>query len=80
MILMYMSTQKKQLTHDKIIILLKNKINQTDFNNAKKDILPFIIDSDAVTLWSYDQPATPYARLVANSTFKGYLKVVLLKY
>lgn len=32
--------------------LLLNKINETDFANAKADILPFIVDKQAVELWS----------------------------
>lgn len=32
--------------------LLISKINQTDFNNAKSDILPFIKDKQAVELWT----------------------------
>jgi len=43
---------KKILTHNDLIRLLKNKIEQTDFDNAKKDILPFIQDSHSVALWS----------------------------
>lgn len=35
-------------------IMLIDKINQTDFENAKKDILPFIKDKNAIDLWSKD--------------------------
>lgn len=39
--------QAKDLQH-----LLKQKIQNTDFANAQKDILPFIQDSERVALWS----------------------------
>lgn len=32
--------------------MLKDKITQTDFAQAKKDVLPFIKDEAAVALWS----------------------------
>lgn len=32
--------------------ILTAKVNETNFNNAKKDILPFIKDKQAVELWS----------------------------
>lgn len=34
--------------------LLNDKINQTDFNNAKVDILPFIKDKQAIDSWNRD--------------------------
>jgi predicted nucleotidyltransferase component of viral defense system len=37
-----------------LLEMLRNKINQTDFNNAKVDILPFIKDKHAIDLWSRD--------------------------
>ncbi len=37
-----------------LLEMLRNKINQTDFNNAKSDILPFIKDKQAVDLWNRD--------------------------
>jgi hypothetical protein len=35
-----------------LLELLREKINLTDFNNAKTDILPFIKDKNAIDLWS----------------------------
>lgn len=44
----------KELSLKNLLELLRNKINQTNFNNAKADILPFIKDKYAVDLWSQD--------------------------
>jgi predicted nucleotidyltransferase component of viral defense system len=44
--------EKEHLTHQALIGLLQTKINTTDFNNAKKDILPFIKDKMSVDLWN----------------------------
>ena len=41
-----------KLTKSDLLGLLTDKINQTDFDSAKSDILPFISDKDAVRLWS----------------------------
>ncbi len=46
--------KNKKFTPNDLVELLKNKINQTDFNNAKADILPFIKDKRAIELWSRD--------------------------
>lgn len=45
-----------QESFDKNILLqmLQDKINQIDFESAKKDILPFIRDKTAVDLWSQE--------------------------
>lgn len=40
------------LTKQNLRELLLVKINETDFENAKKDVLPFIRDKEAVNLWS----------------------------
>ena len=37
-----------------LLEMLKDKINQTDFNSAKIDIIPFIKDKNAIDLWSQD--------------------------
>ncbi len=34
--------------------MLAQKINETDFENAKKDVLPFVRDKQTVELWSKD--------------------------
>lgn len=39
---------------DELLNLLAEKIKQTDFENAKADILPFIVEKAAVTIWSKD--------------------------
>ncbi len=44
--------EKKQFTLTDLKIMLIKKIEKTDFENAKKDILPFINDYQAVDLWS----------------------------
>lgn len=41
-----------KLTKNDLITLLSDKINETNFENAKSDIIPFIIDKEAVSLWS----------------------------
>lgn len=46
--------KKNKFTRDDLLKLLTDKINQTDFDNAKIDILPFIKDKDAIKLWSKD--------------------------
>ncbi|HVE44377.1 MAG TPA: nucleotidyl transferase AbiEii/AbiGii toxin family protein [Gammaproteobacteria bacterium] len=33
---------------------LLNKIEETDFENAQKDVIPFLKDKDSVLLWSKD--------------------------
>src|SRR5690606_33948655 len=43
---------KKTLALNDLLELLTDKINDTDFENAKSDILPFISDKDAITIWS----------------------------
>ncbi|TAK75742.1 MAG: nucleotidyl transferase AbiEii/AbiGii toxin family protein [Gammaproteobacteria bacterium] len=45
---------KNKLRRDDLLKLLIAKINQTDFENAKLDILPFIKDKQVVDLWSKD--------------------------
>lgn len=40
------------LERDDLIELLKNKINSTDFAEAKKDVLPFLRDLQSIDLWS----------------------------
>ncbi|MDF1654073.1 MAG: hypothetical protein P1U34_03085 [Coxiellaceae bacterium] len=44
--------QNKELTRDDLRELLAKKIKTTDFDNAKKDIAPFIVDQHALDLWS----------------------------
>ncbi len=44
--------KKNKFTQDDLQKLLADKINQTDFDNAKMDILPFIRDNAAIRLWS----------------------------
>jgi predicted nucleotidyltransferase component of viral defense system len=39
---------------DMLLNALKNKIQTTDFNQAKQDVLPFIRDPMAISLWSPD--------------------------
>lgn len=43
---------KVQFTLTDLKIMLTDKIVKTDFENAKKDILPFIKDHQSVELWS----------------------------
>ncbi len=45
---------KGKLSLDELLALLENKIEETDFDNAKVDILPFIRDKQTVDLWSND--------------------------
>jgi hypothetical protein len=40
------------LTHDKLVVLLKEKISKVDFIQAKTDIIPFLNNGDKVLLWS----------------------------
>jgi predicted nucleotidyltransferase component of viral defense system len=44
--------KKSKFTITDLKIMLTNKVEKTDFENAKKDILPFIKDHQAVDLWS----------------------------
>lgn len=44
--------KKKKFSINDLSMLLEDKINQTDFENAKSDILPFISDKAAVSIWS----------------------------
>ncbi|HEX4045559.1 MAG TPA: nucleotidyl transferase AbiEii/AbiGii toxin family protein, partial [Gammaproteobacteria bacterium] len=43
---------KNKFTLTDLNKLLIDKVNQTDFNNAKLDILPFVKDKHAVDIWS----------------------------
>lgn len=42
----------KEFARKDLIDLLQKKINSTDFDNAKNDVLPFVRDKQAVELWS----------------------------
>ncbi|ATN85353.1 nucleotidyl transferase AbiEii/AbiGii toxin family protein [Coxiella burnetii] len=44
--------RKERLTKNNLINLLSKKIQETDFEKAKKDIHPFIKDSSRVEIWS----------------------------
>jgi predicted nucleotidyltransferase component of viral defense system len=46
--------KNRKFSLDDLLELLRNKINQVDFNNAKVDILPFIKDKQAIDLWTRD--------------------------
>lgn len=44
--------KKKKFSTNDLLRLLADKISQTDFENAKSDILPFISDKAAISIWS----------------------------
>lgn len=44
----------KYFTQQDLINLLENKIKNTDFDNAKSDIIPFLRDPQSIALWSKD--------------------------
>jgi predicted nucleotidyltransferase component of viral defense system len=46
--------RSNSFTSDDLLTMLTDKIGQTDFNNAKMDILPFIKDQNSIDLWSQD--------------------------
>jgi predicted nucleotidyltransferase component of viral defense system len=46
--------RKKSFTKNDLIQLLKNKINNTDFKLAKKDVVSFLKDPQSVDVWSTD--------------------------
>ncbi len=43
--------KNKEFTKIDLLKLLNNKISETDFNNAKQDIIPFITDLQSIELW-----------------------------
>ncbi len=43
-----------KFSREDLLKILADKINETDFKNAKADIIPFIKDKHAVDLWSKD--------------------------
>lgn len=45
---------KKLFTKNDLIHMLKNKINNTDFDLAKKDVIPFLRDIQSIDVWSAD--------------------------
>jgi hypothetical protein len=47
-------TKDRKLTTAVLLKMLSDKINQTDFDNAKVDVRPFIQDKNALDLWSGD--------------------------
>lgn len=56
------------LTHQALIQQLEEKINATDFNNAKKDILPFIKNQTNIALWNTAFFLTACKHLKSDST------------
>ncbi|MBU1926542.1 MAG: hypothetical protein ABIH77_00750 [Pseudomonadota bacterium] len=46
--------QGRQLTKEDLVDLLGQKIQKTDFNKAKEDVLPFIKDKAELDVWSKD--------------------------
>jgi hypothetical protein len=44
--------QADELTHDKLVGLITNKINAIDFDDAKNDVVDFLKDKSAIALWS----------------------------
>ena len=47
-----MKLTRQKLSELQVTDLLISKIEATNFEQAKEDILPFIKDSDAIKLWS----------------------------
>lgn len=45
-------TLEQPMTKQDLLRLLREKFSTLDFENAKKDVLPFIKDPAAVELWS----------------------------
>lgn len=45
---------KEEFSQNDLTLLLQDKINNTDFMNAKKDILPFLKDPKSIDLWSIE--------------------------
>ncbi len=43
---------KEKLTKNDLIDLLQEKIHQVDFNNAKKDVMPFLNFPESTEVWS----------------------------
>lgn len=43
--------KNRVLTRSDLIELLNKKINETDFSNAKQDVMPFINDPQSIALW-----------------------------
>jgi hypothetical protein len=48
------SLSQKEMTKDHFILLLKEKISQTDMEMVKSDVRPFIKNQDEMTIWSTD--------------------------
>ena len=42
----------KKFNRNDLVVLINNKIEETNFMNAKNDVLPFLKDKKAVELWS----------------------------
>ena len=40
------------LSHDQLVNLIENKINEINFDNAKQDVVDFLKDKSAIDLWS----------------------------
>lgn len=43
---------KETLSHDKLVNLIKSKINEINFDDARKDVIDFLKDKSVVALWS----------------------------
>lgn len=44
--------KKQKFAKQNLLELFKEKINNTDFDNAKKDVMPFLKDPQSIDLWS----------------------------
>lgn len=62
---------KKMFTQNDLIQLLKNKINNTDFTLAKKDVIPFLRDPQSIALWSTNFFLSLTDLLIANDAEKA---------
>ena len=60
-----------QFTKNDLIKLLSKKIDETDFENAKNDVLPFLKDSQSVALWSNEFFISLLNRLKTIQTDEG---------
>lgn len=59
-------SQERLFTKEELLRLLNEKIQKTDFDNAQKDILPFVRDPQSIELWSKEFFLELLSQLITN--------------
>ena len=60
---------QENLTLEKVKELLKEKINEVDFNDAKKDVIPFVYNSNSLNVWCKEYFAQRINKIEENKFY-----------